>query len=223
MEIADRCRIPADRLRQLDAPPARVTTGPPEHQRAGPGRPDEPQLPAVRGAELEALLLAVHRPEEVADRLEPCLFDHALAAAAYRALLGAPTLHEAIDGAAPQVASLLRRLAVEECQEDADDVMIRLVERAGDRAHRELLAEANSSGHPAEYSHLLGWLKLTIETLRSADHGRDAEDLLVPWLVDRSRAGSPDGSGATGGDIASGASPVAVSGAVGVLSGGSDA
>jgi DNA primase len=227
MEIADRCRIPADRLRQLGQPPARVATGtgprPILERPAGPSGAETP-LPAVGGAELQALLLAVHRPEEVAERLEPCLFDHALAAGAFAALLEAPTLHEAIDGAAPQVATLLRRLAVEGCEEETDDIMIRLVERAGDRAYRELLADMRQSPDPAAYSDLLGWVKLTMETLRSPEHGREAEDLLVAWLVDRSRPGDTEaGSDSSGGgavDLACDDARHPVIGAVGVLSGG---
>jgi DNA primase len=221
MEVADRCRISPDRLRQLPAqtgdggsgtgdgrPPGRSPGGPPGRpsgrggsgERPPPeGRPadtphgDAADLDAVdlHGPELEALLLAVHRPEEVAHRLEPCLFDHALARAAFAALCSAETLHDAIAEADPQVAALLRRLAVETCDADTDDIMVRLVERAGARAVAELLADIRQATDATPWAQSLSWLKLTMENLRAGPHGRDAEDRLVRWLVARTEVVVP--------------------------------
>lgn len=228
MEVADRCRIAPDRLRQLPpAPsssagpgssagsgssagesgsrPARGRTGARPSTEGAPGDAadhDGAALDAVDlgGPELEALLLAVHRPEEVAHRLEACLFDHALARAAFAALCTAETLHDAIADADPQVAALLRRLAVETCDADTDDIMVRLVERAGARAVAELLADIRQAEDATPWAQSLSWLKLTLENLRAGAYRRDAEDRLVRWIVARTEGmvplpSRPDGDG----------------------------
>jgi DNA primase len=205
MEVADRCRISPDRLRQLPAPAER-TPGSAGHRKAvdrggvdrgGVDRAgvslDAATLDAVDlgGPELEALLLAVHRPEEVAHRLEACLFDHALAQAAFAALCSAATLHDAIAEADPQVAALLRRLAVETCEADTDDIMVRLVERAGARAVAELLADIRQAEDATPWAQSLSWLKLTLENLRAGEYRRDAEERLVRWIVARTEGVVP--------------------------------
>jgi DNA primase len=207
MQVADRCRVQPDRLRQLgDATLGRRGSA------AGPGSSGaRPGLPptangsaldradwfepvAVSGPELEALRLAVHRPEEVASRLERNLFAHPLAGAAFDALSAASTFHAAVEAADPQAGELLQRLAVEESDADPDDIMIRLVERATQRALRDLQAEmrqADSAGQ-VEFAPTIAWLKLALETMRSDDVSRkdaaaDAEERLVGWLVARDR------------------------------------
>lgn len=202
MEVADRCRISPDRLRQLPAAPEpppgpgdrRVRRGavrgadqgrePAGRQRDADGEESGGEV-TVGGAEREALLLAVHRPEEVATRLEPCLFDHALARAAFSALCSAETLHEAIEDADPQVGALLRRLAVEDCDAETDDAMIRLVERAASRAVNEVMADIRQASDATPWVQTLAWLKLTRESLRSPKERRDAEERLVRWIVAR--------------------------------------
>lgn len=198
MEVADRCRIAPERLRQL--PPATPESGwplsprRPDRGAAIPGSEDgevQIHVPLPPGAELEALLLAVHRPEEVAHRLEACLFDHALARATFAALAGAETLHDAIAEADPQVATLIRRLAVDNCDAEADDIMVRLVERAGARALDDLRAEVRQATDAVPWVETLSWLKLTLEDLRvdtrtNDGHAREAQERLVRWLVLRS-------------------------------------
>ncbi len=145
MQVADRCRVEPDRLRQLSMAPATRSArstradavGRNGRGRNGPGQPegaDRPVPVAVGGPELEALRLAVHRPEAVADRLELVLFAHPLARACFEVLSEATTLHDAIEAADPQAADLLQRLVVEDTDADTDDVMVRFVERAGQRA-----------------------------------------------------------------------------------------
>jgi hypothetical protein len=157
---------------------------------------------ALSGPELEALRLAVHRPEEVAARLEGVLFSHPLARTTFDVLTEAATLHEAIERADPQSADLLQRLAVEDTDADPDDVMIRLVERAAQRELRDLQAElrqAPAERHP-EFPPLFAWVKLALEQMRSDDiaqHGAavDAEERLVGWIVARHQ---DDGGGCGG-------------------------
>jgi DNA primase len=165
------------------------------HGDLGDDRPSGESTDALAGlssVELEALRLAIHRPEEVADRLEAELFSHPLALAAFHALCGAATLHEAIDQADPQAALLLQRLAVEDDDGDTDAVVIRLVERAGIQALAELKAELRSADDPGAYADTLAWLKLTLEALRSdteddTEVARRVEGRLVGWLVERNR------------------------------------
>jgi hypothetical protein len=127
----------------------------------------------------------VHRPEAVAERLEDELFADELHRSAFRALASAATLRDAIASADPETADLLQRLAVEDAEEDPDDVVIRLLERAGARELAQLQREARGAPAPEDYAAVIGWLKLALEELRSPQSGRDAEARLVPWLVGR--------------------------------------
>ncbi|HUR18817.1 MAG TPA: DNA primase [Acidimicrobiales bacterium] len=175
MELADRCRVDPDRLRARLSRPASAGRG-----NAAPAEPPRSPRPRAASAEVEALLLAVHRPDEVADRLEEVLFADELNLSAFRALSRSQTLHEAIESADPAAAALLQRLAVEDPDVDADAVVARLVRRAGNRAVAALEAEARAKPEWAlELSPTMGWLKVTLEALPSAE----ATARLVPWLV----------------------------------------
>ena len=168
MTVSDRTGIEPVRLRMLlegRAPQARA---------AAPSRPE--------GPEVEALRLAVHRPEEVAALLHEALFVDPVVLAGYRALCGATTLAQAIDAAEPEAASLLQRLAVEDADASADDVLARLAEEAAKRVIVELEAEARRTGTLTED---VGWLKLTIGELREPATAVDATGRLVRWIVDR--------------------------------------
>jgi DNA primase len=194
MHVADRCRLDPGPLRAMAAG---APTGASRRSAAVSGRagaPD-PQMPvrvAVGGPELEALRLAVHHPELVADRLEVVLFAHPLARACFEALSAATTLYDAIEAADPQAADLLQRLAVEDSDAEVDDVMGRIVERAGHRALREVEADVRGAdpADQAEFVPTITWLKLTLETLRAEDPASrpaalEAERRLVGWLVAR--------------------------------------
>jgi DNA primase len=136
----------------------------------------------LEGPEVEALRLAVHRPEEVADRLHDALFADPVVLAGYRALCSATTLPQAIDGAEPEVDSLLRRLAVEDPATSPDDVLARLATEAANRAVAALSAEAVRSGQPITD---VAWLKLTVAEVQEPATSVDATGRLVRWLVDR--------------------------------------
>jgi len=178
MEVADRCRIEPERLRSGKwRKPSEATRE----------TADAPARSPVRraGSEVEALRLAVHRPEAVGERLDDVLFDDDLHRAAFGALVSASTLHDAIAGADPDVADLLQRLAVEDTEEDADDVIIRLLERAGSRVLADLQLEARSSPAPEQYGTIIAWLKIALEELRNPQSSRASEARLIPWLVAR--------------------------------------
>jgi len=187
MQLSDRVRIPPDRLRLLLAAPA------PRPREDGTGeRGPSPTGARTReraGPEIEALRLAVHRPESIADRLHEVLFTSPVALAAYRALCASDTLHQALERAdadAPAAATLLRRLAVEDADSDLDDVLARLADEAAKRAVADLEAAFRSSDDPMVYAGDLAWLKLTIEELHAdRETAVEATGRLVRWLVTR--------------------------------------
>jgi hypothetical protein len=82
---------------------------------------------------VEVLRLAVNRPESVVEWLHECLFDEPLHREAYLALVEADTIHEAIEGAPPDVGAFLSRLAVEEPVDDPLDPLLLLVRSLGIR------------------------------------------------------------------------------------------
>ena len=157
-----------------------------------------PQRP-MPASEMEALALAVHQPGDVADRLERCLLSHPLARAVYDQLARSDTLAAAVETSPPEVGRLLAELAVTEPESSADDVMVRVVELAGQRAVAELQAElraAASEDVPA-YVDNIAWLKLAVEALRPASPSEaatasEAERRLVAWLVARQSPGPVD-------------------------------
>jgi DNA primase len=178
MTVSDRTGIEPARLRLLlegrRAPQAVVRQSRPE------------------GPEVEALRLAVQRPEEVADRLHEALFVDPVVLAGYLALCSSTTLAQAVDAAAqnvgqPEAASLLRRLAVEDADVSADDVMARLATEAARRAIAELEAANRRSGGLNED---VAWLKLALEELREPATAVDATGRLVRWIVDRFEVGA---------------------------------
>jgi DNA primase len=191
MQVADRTGLDPDRLRARLARGGRRSPDPGDGSGPRPAG-SAPASPApVSGPELEALRVAVHRPEEMAARLDEVLFADPVALAAYRALAGAPTLHDAIAGAAgggePAAGALLQRLAVEDDDgADAADVAARLAETAARRALVRLDAEARRSSDPGAYAPITRWLKWSVEELRDPGTAVEATGRLVRWLADRS-------------------------------------
>lgn len=188
MEVADRCRLDADRLR------ARLTDGTPlpsvergeRHEVVEPPR----RRRVRRGAdpiEIEALRVAVHRPGEVLSLLVAELFADEVAAEVFEALrLADGDAHRAVAALSPDGAELLARLAVETSEADVHDVAARLVDRAATRVLVDLEREARQAADPLSYAAVVGWLKLRLEGLRAdpmaelPPHGQ-----LVAWLADQ--------------------------------------
>ena len=190
MVVADRCRVDPDRLRHMSS--ARGAAGSGRGERQPADQVERPAPITVSGPELEALRLAIHRPEEVAAVLEGVLFEHPVARSAFDALSSSSTLHEAIETTDPQTADLLQRLAVEDTDADVNDVMVRLVERAGHRALKELQSQMRQAevGAQAEFAPTIAWLKLALEALRSEDGAvagygpmTETQEGLVRWLT----------------------------------------
>lgn len=180
MEVADRCRLDPGLLRtRLGAERKRRSTG---------GPAPEIDLSAAALAqrdddvELQALRLAVHRPEEVPGFVDEALFARRVHHDAFVALVEAATLDEAIASAADEVASLLRRLVVQEADDlPADKVVGRLVDEAAVRRVRRLEAHARRTGDLSVARELAG-LQLGIAELRAANWQLDLTEGLVDWL-----------------------------------------
>ena len=213
MSVADRCRIEADRLRgrvaelrargpapdrSRPAPPiADTRQHPSDNEDPGPRDPngDAGGVAArsvmrpfdIEGPELEALRLAVQRPETVAPYLEEVLFVNDVNRDAFCALSRAQTLHEAVDLAGPEAALLLRRLAVED-QSGADpiEVVALLVRRATLRALADIEAQARASQSVID----LTWPKRRIEELEEHQTRVEAAGQLVAWLVRSAEEGA---------------------------------
>ena len=176
MRVADACRVEPQRLREW------LAKGP-SKQRAHMAPSERPVMRVSGGPEIEALRLAVHRPESVADRLEAVLFLDEVNLAAFDALCGADTLQDAIAAARPEAADLLQRLIVEDVLDvDADDVVRRLIHLSASRVLDDLRAEARG-GNWDEYAPTITWLGRTIAQLLDARTETEAADQLVAWLV----------------------------------------
>jgi DNA primase len=137
---------------------------------------------------LEAIRLAIHRPEDVGDRLQPALFRDEVQRAAFQALVDSDDLHEAIDSSPPPVRALLVRLTVEEPVGEPTEVMLQLVREAARRELTLIAAEARTS--PAagqEAAEVAAW----VQQLDDPDRSAGATSGLVAWLVVRAQLSGP--------------------------------
>jgi len=137
---------------------------------------------------LEAIRLAIHRPEDVGDRLQPALFRDEVQRAAFQALVDSDDLHEAIDSSAPPVRALLVRLTVEEPVGEPAEVMLQLVREAARRELTLMAAEARTSRTAGEEAaEVAAWVQQLDDPGRSAE----ATSGLVAWLVVRAQMNGP--------------------------------
>ena len=193
MEIADRCQIEPDRLRELLRNPLPIKAEPvrPSRRRDeeldDDGRVTLSERPAVvdlrENAEVEALRLLTGRREEIVDRLAPVLFTEGLTRRSYEALAAAPDVHTVVGGDDMEVASLVTRVSVEESFAEVDDVINLLAREAGLRVLRSLERTARMSEDPLEYAPLLGWLKLQVDLLGGDQQETESAGQLVAWLA----------------------------------------
>ncbi|HUD18603.1 MAG TPA: DNA primase [Acidimicrobiales bacterium] len=133
---------------------------------------------------LEALRLAIDRPEDVGHRLEAVLFRDGLQRAAFQALVDASDLHEALDTSPPDVRALLVRLSVEEPTVEPDEVVLQLVRDASRRELQVITAEARRSASVSEEAiAAAGW----VQELDDREAWVAATARLVAWLVVRAQ------------------------------------
>lgn len=127
----------------------------------------------------------------MADRLDALLFKDERQRAAFEIMSATADLHEAIRSAeqdSPEVALLLRRLAVEEPALDADGVVMQLVRTASRRALADLESEARLSPDAhAELASVTTRVSLDVMELEQgdADAALAASARLLAWLVGR--------------------------------------
>lgn len=171
---------PSDEWFDDDGPPPRGTLV----------RPDRPRPRAVvrDTAETEALRLYVWRREEIGPWLDEALFRDPVSLTAFHALVGTASVADAVAAAAtddPVAADLLQRLAVEETEADAHDVLTRLVDEAATTAMAGLKAEARVADDPFAVGEAIAWLNLRIMELREPDTNEESLGQLLGWLTGR--------------------------------------
>ena len=217
MQLADRCRVDSAKLRErLDHlrahPPAERPTRRTRGSQDEPPPPDYPEddgdltapdggggsgsalTTALRpGPGLEALKLAVHRPEDVVDRVHAVLFTDRVQRQAFVALLENDSVHEAVESASPEVASLLRRVIVEEPMSgdpdlgDPVDSVVAVMFRGAARralADVEIESRVGDDSWQARAAETVQ-VRLWLDELEESGAGRDAADRLVAWLLQR--------------------------------------
>ena len=141
--------------------------------------------------------MAVHRPEDVVDRVHAVLFTDRLQRQAFVALLENDSVHEAVETASPEVASLLRRVIVEEPMsgdpdlgDPVDSVVVVMLRDAAKRAMSDVqiasrVSDDSWEARAAETVQVQLWL----DELGESGSGRDAADRLVAWLIQREPEG----------------------------------
>jgi DNA primase len=155
------------------------------YARASEGVPGSKRSTAEFRPGLEALRLAIHRPEDVGHRLEAALFRDDLQRAAFLVLADAEgDLHQVIDASPPEVRALLVRLTVEEPTGEPDEVVLQLVRDAARRELHLITGEARtSSAAVEEAAAAAAW----VQELDDPDASVAATARLVAWLVVRAQ------------------------------------
>jgi DNA primase len=187
MQLATTLDIDADRLRTTVANARRG----PSHVAPAQERAAAPDVSRnIDRRELDALRWAVHEPQLVAGRLDSTLFNDPRAHAAFDALTQW-SFQDAVQRAAPEVAALLERLAVEELtigNDAPDEVATRVVVNLVEASSQRLLASMVKTGD--ERSVQVKAVLDALVTARQAEHWNAAEEparQLVGWVAECSK------------------------------------
>ena len=197
IEIADHTRIEVARLRELlvadRRSPRAARPQPQPHHEPEPDWDDwvadddaSIQVESTRlTPEDEAIRLQIHRPGEVGGRLSTALFADPIRREAFGAIE-----HEGVLAAADRVgdraAHLLRRLAVDPSDAEADDVVAGLVRNTADRVVRDLQLDARRASSTEDrqgFATAIAWVKTQTEQLADRETREAAVDQLLPWLI----------------------------------------
>ncbi len=185
VRIADRCHVDPDHLRRFAA------GGPSMAPRRSAGR-EQVQSPADERLtpEDEALQLAIHRPQEVADRLHATMFGDPMHREAFESLSDDGGVVAASDRVSQQAAQLLHRLAVDPGNATVEDVLARVIRLTAGRAMNDLRRMAAAADDPAlrqQCSLSMAWLKSQSERLDERTTRDEALAGLLPWLIEHGR------------------------------------
>ncbi|MEM9204085.1 MAG: DNA primase [Actinomycetota bacterium] len=195
IEIADHTRIEVARLRELlvaERRPVPAARAPQPQYEPEPDWDDwavDDAPPRIENTRLtpedEAIRLQLHRPADVGGRLVPALFADPVRREAFTAIQ-----HEGVLAAADRVseraASLLRRLAVDPSDTEADDVVAGLVRNTADRVIRDLQLDARRATSAEDrqgFAIAISWVKTQTELLAERDTREGAVTQLLPWLI----------------------------------------
>ena len=184
MDVASRCRMTPERLREIAADPSQRRRRNEEIDL----REDAPPRRASHddSSSMELLRLAVSHGDAVFELADAALLPDPVVAEAYDALAVADSVVDAMAAVSPAAAEVLGQVAVEETDAEVEDVVARLLDRSASAALDELEAEARSSDDPLAYATITGWLKLHIESLRMNPDVRSEETIaLRDWIIDR--------------------------------------
>ena len=166
----------------------------PGEDRPAPANGARRPSPGTRAGR-DALSLAIHSPESMADRLDAVLFADPVQRRAFQALASAASLREAINSADDDAADLLRQLVVGEPASDPDQTVVALARAAGTTA----LLDAEAAARVADDEHdeagltsaamTITWLKEQLEAMSEPGVNEtppreviDAASRLVAWL-----------------------------------------
>ncbi|MGV3760032.1 MAG: DNA primase, partial [Actinomycetota bacterium] len=211
MEVAGRCRVEPDTLRAaLEEQLRRPSRASGDRHQPGraPGRPMEGSSPSASEGDRAPLPPARHEDERDSPELEvlrhvvhdwprvegwvryPELFAVDLHARAFLALMAHPTVPEAIEGADPEVAELLTRLATEEAQADPFDAVVRMLTELARREISALRLQVGARPEDLELLRLQHWLTGIMDQLRDPKSAEQAAEQLVAWVGSRGEEGA---------------------------------
>jgi len=197
MEVAGRCRVAPDMLRDALRRPATRSHPDPSRREARPDRgPAPPPVPRARAdgrnsPELEVLRHVVHDWTAVEQWIRYAdLFASDLNASAFMVLMAHATVPQAIEAADPGVADLLTRLATEEVDSKPFDAVVRLLTEVARREVGSLTVQVTARPDDVPLQRLQHWLSRIIDELRDPVAADAAAEQLVAWLGSRVEEGA---------------------------------
>jgi len=185
MNIADRCRMDADRLREMLRNP----------RSRGRVVAESPSVPLPQqgsdSVEDQALQLMIAGDDQVTALFSEGLFVTTMRRELFAAVLQAPSVREAVDMLGADEANLLIELAATSDEDlDASAVASRLLGKAADRLARQLEAEARATGEIESLLPDVKFLRQWVIDLR--EPRSDLSDLvpLADWVAMKSQTTS---------------------------------
>jgi DNA primase len=137
-------------------------------------------------AELEALRIAIHHPQEIAEFIEGYLFYDDTLREVYEYLANSQTLRQAIDSASTRnriVANLLNRLALEEPQSPPLGVISQLARKVAERSIQDVQAQVRMDNRDAgEAARYIAKIKIALEIFGEESDNIEPLEQLIKLL-----------------------------------------